>query len=195
MAAKNGRKQFWGKFASKLHSMRVKNFVEITLSHTVSAIKPFLRSTQKFNMAAKNENSPVYSADSQRVKNFVKIVLSCNVSERNVFLRFTQKFKMAAKKWRENNFWEKLPVASPNSLGAKNFGEIALSCTVSEIVQIFLHFCLYADIQDGCHIWRENNFWEKLPIDSADTPWVKNFVEIALSCTVSVIVQIFHFQH
>ena len=34
---------------------------------------------------------------------------------------------------------------------------------------------------------RENNFWEKPPDDSADTPKVKNFAEIALFCTISVI--------
>ena len=33
----------------------------------------------------------------------------------------------------------------------------------------------------------ENNFWEKSPDDSADTPNVKNFVEITQFCTVSEI--------
>ena len=35
--------------------------------------------------------------------------------------------------------------------------------------------------------WWENNFWEKSPVDSADTLQVKTFVYIALSCTVSKI--------
>ena len=31
------------------------------------------------------------------------------------------------------------------------------------------------------------HFWEKTPVDSADTLWVKNFAEIDPSCTVSEI--------
>ena len=30
-------------------------------------------------------------------------------------------------------------------------------------------FVFYAEIQDGRRKWPENNFWEKLPDDSADT--------------------------
>ena len=40
-------------------------------------------------------------------------------------------------KWRENNFWENSPVYSENTLGVKNFDEIALSCTISEIFTLF----------------------------------------------------------
>ena len=54
-------------------------------------------------------------------------------------------------------------------------------------------FAFTADIQDGCQKWRENNFGEKLPVDSADTLWVKNFVEITLSCSVSEINAFLHF--
>ena len=52
---------------------------------------------------------------------------------------------------------------------------------------IFLKFFLsfYAEIQDGRQKWRENDFCKKSPVDSADTLWVKNFVEIALSRSVS----------
>ena len=45
----------------------------------------------------------------------------------------------------------------------------------------------YAEIQDGHQKRRENDFWEDLPVDSADTLWVKNFVEIALSRIISEI--------
>ena len=48
-------------------------------------------------------------------------------------------------------------------------------------------FAFKAEIQDGRQKWRENDFWEKLPVDSADTLWVKNSVEIALSCSISEI--------
>ena len=44
-----------------------------------------------------------------------------------------------------------------------------------------------AEIQDGHQKKRENNFGEKLPADSADTLWVKNFVEIVLSRSISEI--------
>ena len=50
---------------------------------------------------------------------------------------------------------------------------------------MFLAF--YAEIQNGRQKWRDNDFWEKSPVDSADTLWVKIFVEIALSCSVSEI--------
>ena len=48
-------------------------------------------------------------------------------------------------------------------------------------------FAFKAQIQDGRQKWRENDFWEKSPVDSADTLWVKNFVEITLSRSVSEI--------
>ena len=35
--------------------------------------------------------------------------------------------------------------------------------------------------------WPPNDFWEKSPVDSADTMWVKNLIEIALSRSVSEI--------
>ena len=30
-------------------------------------------------------------------------------------------------------------------------------------------YAFYAEIQDGCQKWRENDFCEKSPVDSADT--------------------------
>ena len=42
----------------------------------------------------------------------------------------------------------------------------------------------YAEIQDGRQEWQENEFCENLPVDSAVTLWVKNFVKITLSCIV-----------
>ena len=48
-------------------------------------------------------------------------------------------------------------------------------------------FAFKAEIQDGCQKWREYNFWEKSPVESADTLWVKNFVEITQSCSISKI--------
>ena len=51
-----------------------------------------------------------------------------------------------------------------------------------------------AEIQDGRQKWRENDFCKKLPVDSADTLWVKIFVEIALSRSVSEINAYLRFQ-
>ena len=42
-----------------------------------------------------------------------------------------------------------------------------------------------AEIQEGRQKWLENEFCEMSPIDSADILHVKNFVEIALSRSVS----------
>ena len=58
-----------------------------------------------------------------------------------------------------------------------------------------MRFCILHKIQDGHQKWRESDFGEKLPVHSIDTLWVKNFVEIPLSRTVSEILQIFNFQH
>ena len=48
-------------------------------------------------------------------------------------------------------------------------------------------FAFNSEIPNGYQKWRENDFWEKWPLDSADTLWVKNFVKIDLCCTVSEI--------
>ena len=45
----------------------------------------------------------------------------------------------------------------------------------------------HVEIQDGRQKWWENDFWEKSPVDSADNLRVKNFLEIALSHSVSEI--------
>ena len=55
-----------------------------------------------------------------------------------MFLRFMQKFKMATKSGGENVFCGKLPEDSADTLWVKNFVEIALSRSVSEI-HSFLH--------------------------------------------------------
>ena len=62
-------------------------------------------------------------------------------------------------------------------------------------IQGFIDECVffYAEIQDGRQKWHENDFWENLPGESADTLWVKYFIEIALSHTVSKINLFLHF--
>ena len=68
---------FWQKVDS-VYTLRVKNFVEIALCHTISEINIFLHFTQKFKMAAKSGGK---SPNTLRVKNFVEIALSRTVSE------------------------------------------------------------------------------------------------------------------
>ena len=58
-----------------------------------------------------------------------------------------------------------------------------------------LVFAFTAEIQDGHQKWWENDFCKKSSVDSANTLWVKNFVEIALSRSVSEINAFLCFQH
>ena len=44
-----------------------------------------------------------------------------------------------------------------------------------------MHFVFYAEIQDAYKNGAKNDFWEKSPVDSADTLGVKTFDEIVLS--------------
>ena len=69
------------------------------------------------------------------------------------------------------------PVASVDILQVINVVEIILSRTVSEINFFFSPF--YAEIQDSRQKWWEKDFGRKVPVDSADTLGVKNFVKIA----------------
>ena len=52
-------------------------------------------------------------------------------------------------------------------------------------MNVYFFVCVfYAEVQDGRQKWHGNNFWEKSPVDSADTLGVKN-IKIALSQTVT----------
>ena len=86
-------------------------------------------------------------------------------------------------KWREGDFWGKLPVDSAYTPWVETFVEIALSHTISETNALVF----YTEIPDSRQKWRESESWEKSSVDPACTLWVKNFVEIALSHTVSEI--------
>ena len=87
-------------------------------------------------------------------------------------------------KWRENDFWGKSPVESSYTLWVKNFVEIALFRSVSEI-NAFL--CLAQKYTISAKSGGKTFFGEKLPVEFSYTLWVKNFVEIALSRFVSEI--------
>ena len=94
MLPKMAEKQFWGKSpVDSAYTLWVENFVEITLSCTVSEISVFVF-TQKFKMATKKwresdfcEKLPVDSEDTLWVKNLVKITLSRTVSEITTWLQ------------------------------------------------------------------------------------------------------------
>ena len=60
-----------------------------------------------------------------------------------------------------------------------------LVCLFFIYLFIFLRFM--QKFKNGHQKWHENDFWEKSPVDSAHNLWVKNFVKIALSCSISEI--------
>ena len=96
----------------------------------------------------------------------------------NAFLHFMQKFKMATKNGGKAIFVKCHKHTLQIPCGLKISSK---SRTVSKIN------AFYAKIQDGCQKWRDSDFCEKPPVDSADNLQVRNFVEITLSRTVSQI--------
>ena len=83
----------------------------------------------------------------------------------------------------ENDFWEKIAEDSVNThvVGQK-------FCQNHSITHHFRDkrvFAFYTEIQDGRQKWRENDFWDTVAEDSVHTLWVKNFVKITLSRTIS----------
>ena len=64
--------------------------------------------------------------------------ISLCFQDKRVFV-FNAEIQDGHQKWRENNFSEKSPVDSENTLRFKRFVEIALSHSISEI-NVFLHF-------------------------------------------------------
>ena len=101
------------------YTLRVKNFVKITISHLFrdkcafafdAEIQDGCQKWRKCDFCLK---LPVDSSYTLRDKNFVKIALSRNISKINSLLHFTQKFNIAAKSY------EKLPVHSGHPCGSK----------------------------------------------------------------------------
>ena len=120
-------KYFWQKLADdSVCSLRVKNFIEISLSRTISEINVFLHFMQKFKMATKRGMKMNFwqtvaddSVNTLQVKNFVEITLSLTISEINAFLHFKQKFKMAAKNGGKTIFGKKLQINLHIPCGSK----------------------------------------------------------------------------
>ena len=93
---------------------------------------------QKFKMATKKWRENEFGKKWQitlQIPWWVKILLKllARFPLLNAFLHFTQKFKMEAKHGREMMFGQKFADDSAETLGVRNFIEITLSHTVSEI--------------------------------------------------------------
>ena len=141
-------------------SLWIKNFVVITLSHSVFKINGIFNTEihdgcEKWQENDFWEKSEVDSPATLWVTNFVEITLSRSVSEINAFLCLTQKFKMATKSG-EKIFFEKIsPVESPASLWVKNLVKIALCGSVSEISRFL---CLTQKFKMAAKIGRKTIF-------------------------------------
>ena len=119
---------------------------------------------------------PVDSADTMRVKNVVEIALSRTVYEINVFLLAVYAgIQDDRPKMAEELFLGKVASRLQKPCGSK-------------ILSKSLYLApFYTEIQDGRQKWRENDFWDNWPEDSADTMRIKNFIKIALAHSVSEI--------
>ena len=87
-------------------------------------------------------------------------------------------------KWRGNDLWEMSPVDSADTLEGQKF---LRNCSILHPFRDKCIYVYYAEIQDGCQKWQENDFWKKSPVNSGDTLAIKKFNEIALSRIVSEI--------
>ena len=85
-------------------------------------------------------------------------------------------------------------------VGKQFLGKVANRLRINPVGQTFcrnrsIWFCyrdkwvfvFYVEIQDGYQNWRKNDFGDNSPVVSAETLWVKKFVEIAVSRTISEI--------
>ena len=95
-----------------LHTLWVKNSVEIALSLTVSEILTFFVFPQKFKMAAKVAKIEIFqlhiefSTTTKRVKISVEMALSLTVSEILTFFCFSAKIQDGRQKWRKLKFFK-----------------------------------------------------------------------------------------
>ena len=119
--------------------LRVKNFIEIALSRSVSYINGFLRLTQKFKMAPKSGRKTIFLKIASRLWRYPvgqKFRQNCSISlrfqDKQVFV-FNAEIQDGCQKWQEKYFWEKLAVDCADTLCVKNFIKIALSGSISEI--------------------------------------------------------------
>ena len=135
MAAKSGGKTSFCENSpvDSADTLGVKNFVKITLSHSVSEINTFLRENvfwRKF--VSTLSRYPVGQKFCQNRS------ISLRFRDKHIFA-FNPEIQDGRQKWRERFFCEKLTVYFAETLWVKNFVEIALPRSVSEI-NAFLFF-------------------------------------------------------
>ena len=104
---------------------------------------------------------------------------------------------MAAIFGKRKIFWKLQRVHFLDTLWVENFNEITLFCTVKEIESILCFAILgkNSKIQNGRHMWEEENFWKLQKVHCSDTLWVESMDEIALSRMVKEIEANFVFCH
>ena len=106
------------------------------------------------------------------------------VRDKCVFCVLHRKFKMVPKSGEKTFLLQKV---------ASRLGRYPAGQKFCQNLSILLRFrdkrffICFTQIQDARQKWQENNFWEKSPVDPGDTLWVKNFIAIALSRSVSEI--------
>ena len=126
-----------------MHTLRVKNFVEIAPSCTGFETNTFLHLTQKFKTATNSGGKRIFGKQLQmtvytlRIKNFVGIALSGTVSHIHTFLHFTQHFKMATKNGRKTIFGKQLQMTLCIPWGSKILSELLY---LAPKKYTFLHF-------------------------------------------------------
>ena len=104
-----------------VHTLWVKHFVEITLSHTISEINAFLHFAQKFKMAAKNGGKTIFGKRLQwtlliaRGSKILSKSLYRTPFHKHVFI-FYAEIQYGHQKWWENHFWQKVPDKSIHTL-------------------------------------------------------------------------------
>ena len=117
MAIKSGGKTIFAKKTpvDSADTLRIKNFVEITLSRSISKINMFLCFMHKFR-----QNRSI----------------SLCFQDKQVFT-FNTEIQDGRQKWWENNFCKKSSVESADTLWDKNFFEIAFIAEISRLTQKF----------------------------------------------------------
>ena len=116
--------------------LRVKNFIEIALSRSVSDINRLLCLTQIFKMASKSGRKTIFRKIASRLSRYP--VGQKFRRNRSISLRFQDKWifvfnaeiQDGCQKWQDNDFCKKSPVDSGDTLWVKTFVEITLSRSV-----------------------------------------------------------------
>ena len=115
------------------------------MTRTVSQINVFMRFTQKFEMVVKNGGKTIRAKKWQMIFIYTggkKFRYNCSMLHHfrdKCILVFYAETQDSYQKWRENDFWQKVPYNFAYTGWAKNFVGIALSQIVSDILKIF-HF-------------------------------------------------------